>query len=72
MTAHAYARVETDSTVLSELQALLGDRLTTAMPVREHHGRGEDYFKPVPPDVVCFAQSTEDVAAIVEHLKTLK
>src|SRR3546814_20983433 len=35
------------------------------MAVREHHGRGEDYFKPVPPDTVCFPLTTEEVAAIV-------
>src|SRR3546814_7136898 len=36
------------------------------MAVREHHGRGEDYFKPVPPDTVCFPLTTEEVAAIVK------
>src|SRR3546814_5244878 len=65
MSIQAYARVEAGSPVLEALQALLGDRVTTSMAVREHHGRGEDYFKPVPPDTVCFPLTTEEVAAIV-------
>ena len=51
---------------LDALRQRLGDRLSTAASVREHHGRGEDYFAPVPPDAVAFAQSTEDVAEIVK------
>src|SRR3546814_17263307 len=66
MTTQAYARVGAGSPVLEALQALLGDRVTTSMAVREHHGRGEDYFKPVPPDTVCFPLTTEEVAAIVK------
>ncbi len=65
MTAEAYVRAETGSAVIAELEELLGDRVTTSLPVREHHGRGEDYFKPVPPDAVCFPETTEEVAGIV-------
>lgn len=65
MTAHAYERAEAGSPIVAELETLLGDRVTTSLPVREHHGRGEDYFKPVPPDAVCFPETTEEVAAIV-------
>mgnify|MGYP003626255865 CR=1 FL=1 len=65
MTAFAYERADAGSPVIAELVALLGDRVTTAQAVREHHGRGEDYFKPVPPDAVCFPETTEEVAAIV-------
>ncbi|NQV60135.1 MAG: hypothetical protein HQ502_10730, partial [Alphaproteobacteria bacterium] len=32
-----------------ELSALLGDRFTTAMSVREHHGKGEAYHPSAPP-----------------------
>ncbi|CAN0568037.1 unnamed protein product, partial [Laminaria digitata] len=45
---------------------LLGERITTPLAVREHHGRGEDYFKPVPSDAVCFPHSTEEVSEIVK------
>ncbi|MGE0254263.1 MAG: FAD-binding oxidoreductase [Alphaproteobacteria bacterium] len=56
----------TDEGAVEELRALLGDRVTTAQAVRQHHGRGEDYFAPVPPDAVCFPHSTEEVAEIVK------
>ncbi|PWC33592.1 FAD-linked oxidase C-terminal domain-containing protein [Azospirillum sp. TSO35-2] len=49
----------------AELSALLGDRFTTSLPVREHHGKDESYHTPCPPDGVAFATSTEEVSAIV-------
>ncbi|MDR7482589.1 MAG: FAD-linked oxidase C-terminal domain-containing protein [Armatimonadota bacterium] len=52
--------------VIAELRALLGDRLSTATAVREHHSRGETYLPPHPPDAVAFPHSTDDVRAIVE------
>ncbi len=45
--------------------AIFGDRLSTADAVREHHGRDESPYPPMPPDAVVFAQSTEEVAALV-------
>lgn len=51
---------------LTALQARFGERCSTAAAVREHHGRDESPFPPVPPDAVVFAQSTEDVAALVK------
>ena len=62
MTDQAYARAESGSPVLAALQSLLGDRISTSMALREQHGRGEDYFKPVPSDAVCFPHSTEEVS----------
>lgn len=49
----------------AELTALLGDRFTTSLPVREHHGKDESYHTPFPPDGVAFANTTEEVSAIV-------
>ena len=66
MTDAAYARADADSAVIAELSELLGERLSTTMAVREHHGHGEDYYAPYPPDAVCFPQSTEEVAEIVK------
>ncbi|MBI10124.1 MAG: FAD-binding oxidoreductase [Rhodospirillaceae bacterium] len=60
----AYAPV-TDQLV-EELRVVVGERLSTAAPVREHHGNGEDYFDAVPPDAVVFAQSTEEVSEIAK------
>lgn len=60
----AYAPV-TDQ-LIDELRGVVGDRLSTAAAVREHHGNGEDYFDAVPPDAVVFAHSTEEVSEIVK------
>ncbi len=54
-----------DPAIVEELKGLIGDRVTTTLAVREHHGRGEDWFPVTPPDAVCFPESTEEVAAIV-------
>jgi len=51
--------------VVDALQPLLGDRVSTATAVREHHGRDEGWHRPAPPDAVVFAESTEDVVAVV-------
>ena len=50
---------------IAELQALLGDRLSTAAAVRDQHGHDESYHATEPPDAVAFARSTEEVAGIV-------
>ncbi len=51
---------------VSELQALLGPRSTTAEVQREHHSHGESYLPPALPDVVCFPRSTNEVSEIVK------
>jgi len=56
---------EFDQTVLTELEALLGDRVTTSSGIREHHGKDESYFPYAPPDAVVFPHSTEEVRDIV-------
>jgi len=53
-------------TLAEELKAMLGQRFSTAQAVRDQHGVGESYHATVAPDAVCFAESTEDVAAIVK------
>jgi len=57
---------EFDSVLLEEMRALLGDRVTTARGVREHHGKDESYFPYAPPDAVAFPESTEEVRDIVD------
>ncbi|MEM9594086.1 MAG: FAD-binding protein, partial [Acidobacteriota bacterium] len=54
------------SRALAELRELLGDRLSTAPSVREHHGRDESYHPAHPPDAVAFPESTREVASAVE------
>jgi len=51
--------------VIASLRQLLGDRLSSAPPVREQHGKDASYHPCVPPDAVAFAQSTEEVSEIV-------
>ena len=50
---------------IASLSELLGDRLSTDELVRRQHGRGGSYHPSVPPEAVAFAQSTEEVSAIV-------
>jgi D-lactate dehydrogenase (cytochrome) len=51
---------------ITSLQQLLGDRLSTAEPVCEQHGRDASYHPCVRPDAVAFAQSTDEVSEIVK------
>jgi D-lactate dehydrogenase (cytochrome) len=51
---------------IEELRGVIGDRVSTAAAVRDHHGSGEDYFSPIPPDAVCFAHSTAEVSELVK------
>ena len=47
------------------LQARFGPQYSTALAVREHHGRDESAFSVAPPAAVVFAESTADVADAV-------
>jgi D-lactate dehydrogenase (cytochrome) len=50
---------------LAALAGRFGEQLSTAAAVREHHGRDESAYPPMPPQAVLFARSTEDVAALL-------
>jgi D-lactate dehydrogenase (cytochrome) len=56
---------EFDQSVLSELKALLGERVSTSGAVREHHGKDESYFPYALPDAVVFPETTEEVRDVV-------
>ena len=56
---------EFDQSVLAELEALLGERVSTSAAVREHHGKDESYFPYALPDAVVFVESTEEVRDVV-------
>jgi D-lactate dehydrogenase (cytochrome) len=56
---------EFDHSVLSELKALLGERVSTSAAVREHHGKDESYFPYALPDAVLYVESTEEVRDVV-------
>jgi D-lactate dehydrogenase (cytochrome) len=53
------------ASAVARVKQLLGDRLSTAMAVREHHGTDTTWHTPEAPDAVAFVQSTEEVAEIV-------
>jgi D-lactate dehydrogenase (cytochrome) len=53
--------------LIEQLRALLGERVSTSTSVLEQHGRGESWHPTQAPDAVCFAHSTDEVAAIVKH-----
>jgi D-lactate dehydrogenase (cytochrome) len=50
-----------------DLAALFGARYSTAAAVRQHHGKDESPFDPIPPDAVVYAHSTAEVAELVRH-----
>jgi D-lactate dehydrogenase (cytochrome) len=50
--------------LVNELRARLGDRVSTAPAVRDHHSRGESHHAPRLPDAVVFPLSTDEVQDI--------
>lgn len=56
---------EVPEAFLAALQARFGARCSTALAVREQHGRDESVFTVPPPAAVVFAESTQDVADAV-------
>ena len=56
---------EVPAALLDALKARFGDQLSTALVVREQHGRDESAFDVPPPSAVVFAQSTQDVSDAV-------
>jgi len=51
--------------MLDALKARFGERCSTALAVREQHGRDESPFDVPPPEVVVFCESNEDVVAVI-------
>jgi D-lactate dehydrogenase (cytochrome) len=48
-----------------EIRQILGERLSTAQIVREHHGKDQTWNPGQPPDAVAFVQNTEEVQSII-------
>jgi len=57
---------EVPPALIEALKARFADRCSTAMVVREQHGRDESSFAVPPPAAVVFAESTQDVADAVK------
>ncbi len=60
----------TSEAVLEPIRALVGERLTTSLPIRQQHGDDQTYHEGSPPDAVVFATSTEEVQKIVKLCST--
>ncbi|MFM7801350.1 MAG: FAD-binding oxidoreductase, partial [Limnohabitans sp.] len=64
----AIAQRDVPQALIDILKSQFGERCSTAMAVREQHGRDESAYTTVPPPAaVVFAQSTDDVAFTVRH-----
>ena len=69
------ARCPCSASCLAPLRALaerFGTRFSAAAAVRDHHGRDESPYAPMPPDAVVFVESTEEVAAVVQLAAALR
>ncbi len=55
-----------DDDLIEALRGIVGDRLSVGQSVREQHGEDLSFHHGAPPDVVVFAQSTEEVSGIVK------
>ena len=60
------AQRETPAAFIDALKARFNDRCSTALIVREQHGKDESSFASPPPSAVVFAESTQDVADAVK------
>jgi len=66
MAAAAQARAPETDAAIAELARLLGERLSTSQAVRDQHGKDISYHEAMPPDAVAFAESVDEVVAIVK------
>lgn len=55
----------TRQTAFDDLTTLLGQRGTRSKPELDQHGRSESHFPAMPPEVVVYPESTDEVAAIL-------
>jgi D-lactate dehydrogenase (cytochrome) len=51
--------------LLLTLKDLLGERVSAASAVRDHHSHGESYHSPAAPDLVAYPRTTDEISAIV-------
>jgi D-lactate dehydrogenase (cytochrome) len=56
---------ELPAALLEALRGRFGERLSLARAVREHHGTDISSYPVTPPDAVVFAETTDDVVALV-------
>ena len=56
---------DTVTALVHELRAILGDRVSTAASVKEHHSHGESWHAAAEPDAVVFPETTDEVRRVV-------
>ncbi|MGY3617141.1 FAD-linked oxidase C-terminal domain-containing protein [Bradyrhizobium sp. USDA 10063] len=54
------------ATLADRLAGLIGARASVARSVLEQHGQSESYYRALPPDIVVFPETTQEVAEIVK------
>jgi D-lactate dehydrogenase (cytochrome) len=60
------------ATLVERLSAMMGPRATVARSVLEQHGQSEAYHGVLPPDVVVFPETTQEVVEIVRLCANLR
>ena len=60
------------ATLADRLSAMIGPRATVARSVLEQHGQSEAYHRVLPPDVVVFPETTQEVVEIVRLCASLR
>jgi D-lactate dehydrogenase (cytochrome) len=60
------------ATLMERLSAMIGPRATVARSVLEQHGQSEAYHRVLPPDVVVFPETTQEVIEIVRLCASLR
>ncbi len=63
---HPASKLSDRGALIEQLRSILGARASTSRSVLEQHGHGESWHPTQAPDLVCFAQSNEEVAPIVK------
>src|SRR5687767_6814018 len=59
-------RANSTITTIAEIREFLGERLSTAMSVRDQHGKDQTWTAGAPPDAVAFVRDTSEVQKIVK------
>src|SRR5258708_19622186 len=54
------------ATLADRLAGMIGPRVSVARGVLDQHGQSESYYRALPPDIVVFPETTQEVAEIVK------
>src|SRR5260370_33443907 len=54
------------ATLADRLAGMIGPRVSVARGVLDQHGQSESHYRNLPPDIVVFPETTQEVAEIVK------